>query len=152
MTSGSGRSIASGVATAALAGIAAGCAGDGDDDSSTTPTRAPAIELEGHSFTAVEVTGREIVAGTTVRLAFEDDTMSASAGCNTLFGAYVEDDGVLRWSGEPASTNMACVEPLEEQDSWLSALLLDGVTVEEGDADLTLVSDEIRIELSRGGR
>lgn len=155
MISGVARAIVAGVATAALAGSVAGCSGDGGDnrasgdDTSPTQTEAPGVELEGHSFTADEVSGRDIAAGTAVRIAFEDDTMSASAGCNTHFGAYVEDNGLLRWSGEPASTSMSCEESLSKQDSWLTALLLDGVTIEEGEADLTLAAEDVTIELSR---
>ena len=151
------------VATAELALVAAllaACGDDGDSDSGDDPSPsadAAQVELTGHTFVADEVTGHELVEGSNLRVGFEDDGLSVSAGCNTLFGPYVEEDGVVRWEGEPAGTLMACEPALSEQDAWLTTLFTDGMTIEDSDdADLVLTSGDVRMELSRtdlgGGR
>lgn len=147
------------VATAELALVGALLAACGDDDSdggsdtSSPSADAAQVELEGHTFVADEVTGHELVDGTNLRVGFEDDGLSVSAGCNTLFGPYVEDDGVVRWENEPAGTLMACEPELSEQDAWLTTLFTDGMTIEDSeDADLVLTSGDVRMELSRTDR
>ena len=127
---------------------------DGGSDTSSPAADAAQVELEGHTFVADEVaTGHELVEGTNLRVGFEDDGLSVSAGCNTLFGPYVGDDGVVRWENEPAATLMACEPELSEQDAWLTTLFTDGVTIEDSaDADLVLTSGDVRMELSRTDR
>jgi len=129
-----------------------GCGDDSDEGGGgrTEPTSTvEAAGLAGHTFVADRVTGHELVEGSTLTVAFEDDAMAVSAGCNTMFGAYVEDDQ-LRWEAEPASTLIGCDQPLAEQDAWLATLFTDGLNIEEStDAELVLTADDIRIELSR---
>jgi len=105
-------------------------------------------ELSGRSFVSTAVRGRELVAGTTVRLTFGDDHVSARAGCNTVFGGATWSDGTLR-AGQLAMTMMACSPELEEQDGWLSdlltsspALVLDGGTLTVGGPDSGLTLEE----------
>ena len=83
------------------------------------------------SRTRLQIGHEGLVEGTNLRVGFEDDGLSVSAGCNTLFGPYVEDDGVVRWENEPAGTLMACEPELSEQDAWLTTLFTDGMTVKE---------------------
>ena len=45
-----------------------------------------AADLDGTTYESTSVEGHDLVPGEPVRLVFEDDTMSVSAGCNTLFG------------------------------------------------------------------
>ena len=144
------------VATAELAlvgALLAACGDDGDSDGGddpSPPADAAQVELAGHTFVADEVTGHELVEGSTLRVGFEDGGLSVSAGCNTLFGPYVEEDGVVRWENEPAGTLMACEPALSEQDAWLTTLITDGMTIEDSDdADLVLTSGDVQMELSR---
>jgi heat shock protein HslJ len=141
------------VEIALVGALLAACGDDGDSEGSDDPTPsvdAAQVELAGHTFVASEVTGRELVEGSHLRLGFEDDAMSVSAGCNTLFGPYLDDDGVLRWEKQPAATMMACEPELSDQDAWLTTLFTDGMTIEDSDdADLVLTSGDVRMELSR---
>lgn len=138
-------------ALAAAAILLAAC-GEEDTDGRDDPTaivEEVQVQLAGHTFEADSVTGHELVEGSTLSVAFEDGVMAVAAGCNTLFGAYVEDDGELRWRGEPASTLIGCPPELAEQDAWLTDLFTEGLRIEEGDADLVLESGSVRLELSR---
>lgn len=84
------------------------------------------LDLSGQTFVSSQVDGRDLVAGTEVTLTFGDDHVSASAGCNTIFGAASWDAGVLE-APVLASTMRACLTPeIAEQDAWLAALLADG--------------------------
>lgn len=98
-------------------------------------------DLNGTSYTSTEVTGHELVAGSSVTLDFADGQVSAKAGCNTMNGAATWDTGKLVVTAPMASTMMACGEELAQQDQWLSsfltsspALKLEGDTLTLGDA------------------
>ncbi len=106
------------------------------------------VQLAGQTFVSESVEGHELVPDTAITLAFTDDGLSASAGCNTMQSGWTEDGSVIAWTGEPLTTLMACAPELEAQDRWLADLLTEGVTVEDGDADLTLVSGDVTIGLS----
>lgn len=106
------------------------------------------VQLDGNTFTSTSVEGRELVPGTQIALAFDHGAMAAQAGCNTMRGEYTDEGGTLAWTGPVASTRMACPPDLTAQDEWLAGLLADGLDIADGDADLTLESGEIRIELT----
>lgn len=138
------------VGLAALTVSLAGCGtddGDGREDPATI-VEPVQVQLEGRSFVADRVTGRDLVTGTSLELSFDDGRLAVTAGCNTLTGEYSDDDGVLSWTEQPASTLMGCEPNLRDQDAWLEGLLVDGMRLESGDADLTLVADQVRWELS----
>lgn len=84
---------------------------------------------------------RDIVPGSTIRLAFDDDTLTANAGCNTLRGGASIDEDQLVVS-ELASTLKSCEEPLMAQDEWLSSFLTSRPTIERQENDLWLSRDE----------
>ncbi|HET9422667.1 MAG TPA: META domain-containing protein [Nocardioides sp.] len=150
------RDWAVGVLGCVLVGaLVVGCGDDSDDGgggaSGTDPSPSASAEeaaLTG-TFVTEALTGHELVEGSELTVAFEDGSMAVSAGCNTLFGAYVDDDG-LHWEAEPASTLKACDPELSEQDDWLTTLFTEGLDIEESsDTGLVLTSGDIRIELSR---
>lgn len=112
-------------------------------------------ELPGRTFLSTGVTedGREraLVEGTRVRLSFEEDQLTAQAGCNTMFAGYRLEDEVLRVDGV-GGTEMGCPEALMAQDTWLVDLLgsapvvaVDGdtVTLTGGGTMLTLLDREV---------
>jgi heat shock protein HslJ len=131
------------VALAALAISACG-----GDDAASTPvpdpeppptapptTAAPTLELGGREFLSVSVDGYDLVDDTVIRLSFDVDSLSANAGCNTLFGGYTISDGRLTVQ-QLATTEMACETELMTQDRWLTDILslepfveLDGDTL-----------------------
>jgi heat shock protein HslJ len=92
------------------------------------------------------------VAGTTVRLDFADGSLGASAGCNSMGGAYQLDGDVLRIPDGLAMTEMGCEPDLMAQDEWLAGLItgeptlaLDGDTLvlTAGSTVLTLLDREV---------
>lgn len=108
-------------------------------------------DLSGRTFLSTDVTkGGDpypLVKGSVVRLTFTDDGIGASAGCNQMGGAASLDDGVLVVDGPMAMTEMACDEPLMQQDTWLAALLADSPDVTLDADRLTLTTDTYRVQL-----
>lgn len=141
------------LAVLAVGLLVTACGGDSDssaaDDSSSSGSNVTASDLDGSRFQSTSVEGHDLVAGSDVRLTFEDSSLSANAGCNTMNSSYDVTDGVLAWSGPPMATMMGCSEELMNQDTWLSDLLEHGADATlEGD-DLTLVSGDVTLQLQR---
>ena len=110
---------------------------------SPTPTHIPPVGLTGRTFlsTGVTVDGAPfaLVAGTRIRLSFDDGTLSASAGCNIIGGNYVLDGNRVVFSGGQM-TEMGCDDPRFAQDDWLIAFLASSPTFVLNGNDLTLTS------------
>lgn len=100
---------------------------------------------EGRTFLSTGVEGRALVAGSTVRLAFENGQVSANAGCNSMGGPY-RIDGDRLVTDQLATTEMACEPALMEQDRWLADLLGGATIVLDGDT-LTLTKVAVRLTL-----
>lgn len=132
-----GGALACALAVSAVLGA---CAADGSGGGP---------DLAGKVFVATEVTGYELVDGSTLRLTFEDRSVSAQAGCNTIFGAATWDDGTLTPARELARTSMGCVEGLAEQDDWLSEFLAAGPSIELDGTTLTLDDGRATITLEQ---
>jgi len=128
---------------------AAACSSDGggDEDAGTPiePSVTPAV-LEG-DFVSTEVTGHELVEGTTITLNLTEDQIAYSAGCNQMGGGYVVEGTTLRLDGPGRSTLMGCEPDLQAQDEWLTGLLSDGVEFELSGSELTLTSGDVAIVL-----
>ena len=124
----------------------AACAdsGSGSGDGSAPAT---AGDLNGRSFVSTEVTGHDLVADTQVRISFEDDRLSAAAGCNTLSAGYTIDEGALTLEGQPASTMMGCDDDLTTQDGWLASFLTDSPEAELDGDTLTLTGGEVTMTM-----
>jgi heat shock protein HslJ len=123
------RPLVTVVCLAAL--VAGGCS---DDDADSTPTVAG---LAGKSFESTDVEGHEMVAGTNVAMAFDEDGVAVSAGCNTLRGAITIDGGALQ-AGPMAQTMMACSDDLMTQDAFLAEFFSSGPTITLDGRTLTL--------------
>lgn len=128
------------------------CGGDDDGEeadpsSGPTPLTADAALLESGSFVSTDVTGHEMVDGTVIELGFQDATMSVSAGCNTMFGGFDVQDGVLRFSDEPAATMIGCEEDLAAQDEWLRGLFTAGLDATTDGANLDLATDDVTVAM-----
>lgn len=98
------------------------------------------VDLAGQSFTSTGSTGHDLVAGSQVKVSFEEGTISVNAGCNTMNGSASWADGVLDVEEPLAMTMMACEQELMDQDQWLSSFLtssppisVDGDTLQIGD-------------------
>ena len=57
-------------------------------------------------------------------------------------------DGVLAWSGDPASTMVACEPELSDQDAWLTELFTTGVEATADGSTLTLTAGDVVMELA----
>ena len=120
--------------------VAAGCDTLGGDPES------PESRLQGREFLLDSSEGFTPVAGTTVRLRFNEDTeFSMGAGCNSMFGSYEIRGGLLVSEGV-GSTEIGCEQTLHEQDEWLATFMtsspgisLDGDTLTLTGEDATLV-------------
>ena len=121
------RSIGGLFLVMSICGLAQGCA---DDDSDTaTDDGTSTVKLADRMLVSTEVSGHDLVEGSTIRVSTEDDALTVIADCNTMTAAYTYEDGTLAWSAEPATTMMACDPALMDQDQWLSELFTAGVEV-----------------------
>ena len=132
-----GLAVVVGVASLLLAGC-----GD-DSDNETT-----ASDLNGSTFTSTEVDGYELVDGSQITLTFDADSLSAQAGCNTMSAPYTLEEDLLAWSGDVATTRMACPDDLTAQDEWLTDLLTTGVDVDLDGETLVLTHEDVTIKLA----
>jgi heat shock protein HslJ len=120
----------------------------------TPPTQAPSpsgsatSKLDGRQFVSVLVTdkgkSKALVAGTKIRLNFNDGQIGASAGCNSMGGDYQVVDGKLV-VGQMATTEIGCPTNLSEQDEWLATFLgsKPGIAIDGSDLVLTAGGTEI---------
>jgi heat shock protein HslJ len=147
------RQVRALAAASVVLGCLAACSEESDRAASeqpasgATPLTPDAAALDSASLVSTSVEGHELAEGTSVRMGFEDDVMSVSGACNTQFGAYEVDAGVLRWSEQPLTTMMACDEELAAQDDWIRGLLVAGMDATHDGASLVLTSGEVTVEL-----
>lgn len=130
--------------------VAACSGGTGGGAPTPVPSGSPpdgtgAQGLDGRTFLSTGIEGRILVAGSRIRIAFQDGQVSASGGCNSMSGRYELDGGRLVVRGL-ATTEMACDPPLMAQDTWL-ADLLDGATVALDGNTLTLAKGGVVLTL-----
>jgi heat shock protein HslJ len=99
--------------------------------------------LDGTEWLSTAVTedgaDRPLVDGTQINLRFADGQLGASAGCNTMSGAYRIDGDVLVFEGG-AMTEMGCDDERHAQDDWLATFLGSRPTVAQAEDKLTLTS------------
>ena len=101
----------------------AGC-GSGSSSTATGGSTVPTTaDLDGTAYVSTSVEGHDLVADSHVRLDFQDVSLTALAGCNSLFGPYDVQDGRLSWTHAPAMTQLACPDGLMQQDQWLAGWL-----------------------------
>jgi len=112
-----------------------------------TPADPNQLDLVGQTFLSNEVTVNDqpyrLVKGSQLRLSFENGAIGASAGCNSMGGDASWSDGTLIIDGKAlAMTEMACDEPLMQQDTWFADLLTSKPTLLQNDSGLTLTSND----------
>jgi heat shock protein HslJ len=121
-----------------LSALVAGCAPLGavmsgtDDD-----TPAAGIDLDGTTWTLVEMNGEAVTADAEATLGFATEQISGIAFCNRFFGPYEQDDTALSF-GMLGSTMMACADMLHEVE-YLKAL--GTVAGYRGDANNLVLTD-----------
>jgi heat shock protein HslJ len=82
---------------------------------------------------------RPLEPGTAISLAFTEDQVAASAGCNSMSGSTSWEGDVLVVS-RVGGTEMGCDPPLMRQDEWLVGVLSSRPVVEVNEAGMTLTS------------
>jgi heat shock protein HslJ len=139
--------------TAVAVALLAACGADGGSDaageSGREPLRGDMALLEAATFVSTSVVGHELVPGTELRLAFDEDTLAVTGGCDTAFGAFSVEDGMLSWESGPATTIMACSDEDAAQDRWVADLLGGGVSATTDGADLHLSAEDVSLVLDR---
>jgi heat shock protein HslJ len=131
---------------AAIATISvAACATGGGQGVPSSPAAASS-GLDGRTFLSTSIEGRTLVAGSRVRLVFEDGKVGATAGCNSMSGAYSIADNHIRVP-EMSTTEMGCDADLMAQDQWLAGFLRDASIVLAGDA-LRLTAGDVTLTLA----
>lgn len=102
--------------------------------------------LTGRTFLSESVTGHELVEGTQLRLQFREGEVSATAGCNSLFGTLrVEGDRLF--ADDVGGTEMGCDPERHAQDAWITELLGSGPTYELDGDRLRLTAGEVVVTL-----
>ena len=134
-------------------GVSSGTTSSAPGASGSTPGSAPAgatgaLSLDGTRYVSTSVTGRDLVAGSTITMTFADGTVSVNAGCNTLAGSYTVDGTTLTVGADMAATMMACEDVLMAQDAWLTGWLTAGVTVATTADGISLTGDGVTVELA----
>jgi heat shock protein HslJ len=111
---------------------------------------AAAFQAADHAYLSVGVTeggaAKRLVPGTRIRLDFGGTNLTASAGCNSMSGAYRVDGGRLRFENT-ATTAMGCDAERHAQDEWLSTFLASGPVVTLAGSDLTLEAQAVVVRL-----
>ena len=121
-----------------------------DASSDASPTPVTGADLAGRTFVSTSVTGFKLIDGTEIRISFEEDHLSASAGCNTVGGAYTVENDLISVS-EPSATLMACDPQLMAQDDQLIGFLTDDPTITVSGDVLTLTGAEVTVEMQEEG-
>jgi heat shock protein HslJ len=132
------RSLAIGLALLTVLGSLAAC------------SAAATQQLADRAFLSVAVTdggaAKALVAGTRIRIGFQDGNLSASAGCNTMGGPFRIEGGVLV-TDSLATTEMGCDAERHAQDQWLAELLGSRPKVRVAGDELTLEGGAIIVRL-----
>ncbi|MEO8468105.1 MAG: META domain-containing protein [Chloroflexota bacterium] len=131
----SSRNLLATVLVVAALGVA--CGGSSSTSSPTTQT------LEVRTFLSTRVDGPALVAGTVIRITFQNGRVSVNAGCNTFGGPY-RIDGDRLVVGQIITTEIGCQPNLAAQDQWVSGLI-GGATIALDGNNLTLALSGIRV-------
>jgi heat shock protein HslJ len=94
-------------------------------DSANADVAARSVpDLDGTSWIATTITENDtqhqLVPGSELRVDFADGGVSINAGCNHLTGTYALSEDSELTVTDLAGTEMACAQPLMDQDSWVS--------------------------------
>lgn len=117
---------------------------DSDENELATLEDLEEADLEDTNWQAFYVNDGQqgitsVLDGTTITALFDDDedTLSGNAGCNTFSARFNADDGKISID-PPASTRMACEEPVMDQEFAFLQALERAETYELGSRSLAL--------------
>lgn len=129
----------------------AGACGDGG---------SPALveSLVGHRYVAVDATGIDLPAGSSLGISFDepgdepgaDGRLGVSGGCNLIGGGFALDSSDrLQSVGGWIQTEMACDEPLMALDAAVVTLLDSSPTLSLDGTTLTVTAGATRLTLEQ---
>jgi putative lipoprotein len=87
-----------------------------------SPGSSAPASLAGTSWRASSVDGAAPVAGREPTIAFTEDRISGTTGCNQYFGGYTYDDGTIGFS-PIGMTMMACDDAVGDVESAFTKAL-----------------------------
>ena len=103
--------------------IVGGCSDDSNVSTGSAPEAVTVASLNGKSFVSTAVTGHTLVPGSQIMMSFDNGTLRASAGCNSIGGTYTITNSILNGGDNFSSTMMGCDSDLMAQDEWLAGFL-----------------------------
>jgi heat shock protein HslJ len=137
-----------GVVVALILAIAA--CGDSDTVQSSDGD-AFSEALDGRQFWSTRVVegsvDRPLVEGTRIQLRFDDGSIGASAGCNSMGGPFEVEDGSALVVPELVMTEIGCDGPRHAQDEFVLALLSASPTITLVGDVLVLSTETTTVEL-----
>lgn len=140
-----GRPLAALAAAAALLAGLAGCADSGGSGGSDGTDPA------GSEFWSTQVTRDravvDLVPGTRIILNFGESDLGASAGCNSMGGAYTLANSTLQVA-DMFSTEMGCDPARHDQDRFVADFLMAGPTLTLDGDHLSLATADTTIEFA----
>jgi heat shock protein HslJ len=106
-------------------------------------TSSSSQSLVGQPWLLTELNGQVPIPNTTITAEFtEDGSVSGSSGCNQYTTSYTVDGDQLNFGEQVASTMMACLEPVMEQErEYLQALTATATFEIEDDVLVLLDAD-----------
>jgi putative lipoprotein len=90
----------------------------------TAPTAGSSQPIQGTEWQLESLNGNPPIEGSTITLAFEEETAGGSGGCNSYGGSYtVGSDNSLSFS-ELFQTEMACLEQgiMDQESAYMQTL------------------------------
>lgn len=109
---------------------------------------AAADRLQASEWRIVRIDGSRPARPEQARLAFADDRLSATVGCNGMGGDWRVEQGRLI-AGPFASTQMYCQGQVWDQERAIAALLVAAPMIEWDGDELSIRSSGHRAELAR---
>jgi heat shock protein HslJ len=114
--------------------VAAGC----------EDTGIGAGELADRTFVATDLEGASLADGTALTLAFSNDALTASAGCNAI-RTDVETSGDTLDVSDLVRSDLACPGDVASLEEWLVEFLAEQPTIDVADGTLTLSASSGRV-------
>lgn len=127
----------------AIALLAAACGGDPDSSATTDPPTPDPINLAGTRWvaTGMFLGGAPVAfvpdARPTIDFSNNGREFGGSTGCNSYFGEYTVGGGTIGFGGI-GQTEMACQQPLMEQEANVIAILQQASVYSVADGILTI--------------
>ncbi|MGO1118429.1 META domain-containing protein [Rhodovibrionaceae bacterium A322] len=123
---------------AALALLLAACQTTGQPDGYAVPDPS---SLYGKTWVAESIFGKPVVDASRSSIEFQPDgKVNGRGGCNSYFGTYEIDQGILSF-GPLGATRMACAPALDDQEMRFFDALSRGLDIKTKNGGLYLFAE-----------